>query len=155
MFLPQVATVYLRVMSTAAGLLFLLARVLYSVQFGSSAVTHVRSSQMFVGFAKSRNVPVSQVAGWPSGIYLGIATISLLFGVWPDVGALLLGLWCIPTAVLIHNFWTFTDANERRMQRMNFVRNVTYVGAALGFLATFEALRDAVPFSLTASLIHL
>jgi putative oxidoreductase len=142
-------------MSVAAELLLLLARILYSTQFALSAVGHIRNAGMFTGFARSKGVPGAAVAGWPSGIYLGIGSISLLFGVWPDIGALLLGIWCIPTAVLIHNYWTLEDQNERRTQRMNFVRNVTYLGGALGFAAAFIALGDALRFSLTGPLIHL
>jgi putative oxidoreductase len=142
-------------MSTAAGLLMLLGRILYSVQFGISAVGHIRASGMFVGMARSKGVPVAGVAGWPSGIYLAIGSASVVFGIWPDIGAIMLGLWCIPTAVLIHNFWTIEDANDRRAQRMSFVRNVTYLGGAVGLLAAFAALGDSLGFSLTSPLIHL
>jgi len=49
------------------------------------------------------------VAGWPVGVWLVLAILSRVSGIWPDVGGLMLAAFLIPTTLLFHPFWTFSD----------------------------------------------
>ena len=60
----------------------------------------------------------------------------------------------IVAAVLVHNFWTVQDPQQRQMELQNFNRNITYLGGALALLAIFVSQADALKFSFTGPLIH-
>jgi len=63
----------------------------------------------------------------------------MALGIWPDVGALMLAAFVIPTTLLFHPFWTFSDAAQRRTQWGSFFRNVSLLGATLALFAFLTA----------------
>jgi putative oxidoreductase len=134
-------------MSDAAGAVLLAGRIVLSLFFFFSASFHLFQGAQAEGYAKSVGFPYPRLAGWPSGVWLLAAAGSVSVGVWPDIGALMLGLWVIPTALWFHAFWKLDD----QMQRMNamqlFWRNVTFLGMAIALFAVFAALGDRAPFT--------
>jgi uncharacterized membrane protein YphA (DoxX/SURF4 family) len=94
------------------------------------------------------------VAGWPAGVWLLLAVLSMVLGVWPDVGALMMGAFLIPTTFLFHAFWTFSDATQRRTQQSNFYRNISLLGATLALFALSSAV-GAGRFAITGPLFNL
>ncbi len=141
-------------MSDAAGLVLLVGRVLFSVFLLVSAFGHVTQGQMIVGYARAKAFPLATFAGWPAGVYLGVAALSLLLGIWPDIGAIMLGLFVIPAALYFHNFWTVKDAAAKRTEQGNFLRNVALLGAALALFALFASVGTGLKFVITAPLIR-
>lgn len=139
-------------MSDAAGAVLLAGRIVVSLFFFFSASFHLFQQAQAEGYAKSVGFPWPKLAGWPSGLYVLAAATSVSVGIWPDLGALLIGLWVIPTALWFHAFWKV----EERMQRMNqmqlFWRNVTFLGMAIALFAVFAGLGDAVRFTVTGPL---
>jgi uncharacterized membrane protein YphA (DoxX/SURF4 family) len=131
-----------------------LPRVLFAVFFVVAGIGHIRQGQMIAGYARSKGVPLASLGGWPVGVVLLVGSASIILGVWPDIGALLLALWVIVAAVLVHNFWTVQDPQQRQMELQNFNRNITYLGGALALLAIFVSQADALKFSFTGPLIH-
>jgi len=142
-------------MSTAAGFILLVGRIIFSISFLMAGYNHIQRDRMMIGAARSRSFPLAAFAGWPAGVYLIVAGLSILLGVWPDLGALLIGLWVIPTALYFHSFWTIADAAQRQSQRQLFLRNLTYLGAAIALFATFAAAGSGLRFALTAPLIQI
>jgi putative oxidoreductase len=94
------------------------------------------------------------VAGWPTGVWLSVADASIVLGVWPDVGALMLVAFLVPTTHLFHPFWKSSDPGQRRTQTMSFYRNVSLTGAALALFALFSVVGPG-QFSITGSLFNL
>lgn len=139
-------------MSEAAGLVLLAGRIVVSAFFFFSAAFHLFKRAEAEGYAKSASFPWPQLAGWPSGLYLLGAATSVSFGIWPDVGALLIGLWVIPTALWFHAFWKVQDPMQRVIAMQFFWRNVTFLGMAIVLFAVFAGLGDAVPFTVTGPL---
>jgi putative oxidoreductase len=41
-------------------------------------------------------------------------------GLWPDLGALILFLFLVPTAFLIHPFWKESESRNRAMEQVQF-----------------------------------
>ena len=141
-------------MSDAAGVIFLIGRVLFVVFFAFAARSHLTSGPMMVGYARSKGAPLADLGGWPGGVWLAVGSLSIALGIWPDIGALMLALFVIPMAYFIHNFWTLKDAQQRQTELGNFNRNVTYLGAALALFATFVALGHNLKFTITGPLLH-
>lgn len=139
-------------MSDAAGAVLLAGRIVVSLFFFFSASFHLFQGAQAEGYAKSVGFPWPKLAGWPSGLYLLAAATSISVGIWPDLGALLIGLWVIPTALWFHAFWKVEDQMQRMTQMQLFWRNVTYLGMAIALFAVFAGLGDAVRFTVTGPL---
>jgi len=140
-------------MSTAASAILFVGRVLFVGLFMSTAVNHIRSRDRYVAIAKGR-IPIPYVAGWPAGVWLLLADTSLVLGVWPDIGTLMLAAFLVPITILFHPFWAISDPAQRRTQEMNFYRNVSLVGAALALFALFSVVGPG-RFAITGSLLNL
>jgi len=140
-------------MSTAASAILFVGRVLFVGLFMSTAVNHIRSRDRYVAIAKGR-IPIPYVAGWPAGVWLLLADASLVLGVWPDIGTLMLAAFLVPITILFHPFWAISDPAQRRTQEMNFYRNVSLVGAALALFALFSVVGPG-RFAITGSLLNL
>jgi putative oxidoreductase len=140
-------------MSTTASALFLVGRILFMALFVVSAQGHIANHARFVATASGK-IPVPYVAGWPVGAWLVLAILSTVLGIWPDVGAVMLAAFLIPTSLLFHPFWTFSDAAQRRTQRGSFFRNVSLLGATLALFA-FLTVVGPGRFAITGSLFHL
>jgi putative oxidoreductase len=142
-------------MTTSAGAILLAGRILFAVFFANSAYGHVKNGTMMTAYAKQSGVPLPFVAGWPAGVWLGAAAVSVAAGLWADLGALMIGAFVIPASWFLHAFWKFDDPAERQTQRQSFLRNVTFLGAALAFFALFASIDHGLRFAVTGSLVHL
>ncbi|HEY4871194.1 MAG TPA: DoxX family protein [Candidatus Dormibacteraeota bacterium] len=140
-------------MSNTASAIFLIGRILFVALFVVSAQGHIANHDRFVTTARGR-IPFPYVAGWPVGVWLVLAVLSMVLGIWPDVGALMMAAFLIPTTLLFHPFWTFSDATQRRTQRGSFFRNVSLLGASLALFA-FLTVVGPGRFAITGSLFNL
>jgi len=140
-------------MSTTASAILLGGRGLFVALFVLSARGHIVNHARYVTTARGR-LPVPYVAGWPAGVWLLLAVLSMVLGIWPDVGALMMAAFLIPTTFLFHAFWTFSDATQRRTQQSNFYRNISLLGATLALFALFSVV-GAGRFAITGPLFNL
>jgi uncharacterized membrane protein YphA (DoxX/SURF4 family) len=107
----------------------------------------------YVAIARGR-LPIPYVAGWPVGVWLILAILSMVLGVWPDVGALMAAAFLVPTTILFHPYWTFSDPAQRRTQQSNFYRNISLLGATLALFVLFS-ITGPGRFAITGSLFKL
>lgn len=140
-------------MSNAAGLVVLIGRIVFAIQFLSGAMTHFRMPEQMVGYARAMKAPAPALGGIPAAIWLLAASISLILGIWPDLGALMVALWGIPTAFYIHGWWRYDDPQQQQTQQIIFFRNVAFVGAGIALFGFFVAVGDDVPFVLVPALL--
>ena len=123
-------------------ILVLIGRILFSVLFLTSAVGHLTQSEAMAQYAASKGVPVPQLSVVVSGVVLAVGALSVLFGVWADLGALLLVAFLVPTAALMHNFWSESDAQARQTEMIQFNKDIALAGAALMLFAFFAHTSD-------------
>src|SRR6266536_1090218 len=93
----------------------LIGRILFAALFLNSAVVHFRQTDAMAAYAGSKGVPSPRLATLAGGVLLGLGGLSILLGVWADLGALLLLVFLVPTAVLMHGFWKESDPQARQM----------------------------------------
>ena len=139
-------------MNPAAGALVLAGRILFSMFFARSASGHIRRRKQMVGYAGSARFPLPYLAGWPSGAWLGVAALSVALGIWPDIGALMVGAFVIPAAWYFHRFWTIEDPDQEQAQSASFYRNVEILGASLVMFGLFASAGNGLRFTLTGPL---
>jgi putative oxidoreductase len=142
-------------MSAAAGIVVLAGRLLFAAFFGLVAArSHIRMSPMFEGGARSAGFPVPALAGWPSGIWLALASVSVGLGIWPDVGALMVGVWVVVAAAYFHRFWQLEDEQQKSLQSQLFWRNGIALAASLLMFGAFAAFGPELRFVITAPLFQ-
>jgi putative oxidoreductase len=139
--------------STLAGAILLAGRIFFAGLFAFSARGHIQNHARYAGVARGK-LPIPAVAGWPTGLFLALADVSIVAGIWPDIGSLMITLFLLPAAVLFHPFWAVSDPAAPRTQEGSFYRNVSLLGAALSLFALF-ATAGHVPFALTGPAISL
>jgi putative oxidoreductase len=136
-------------LSTLAAAAFLVGRVLFAAMFASSARGHILNAERYLAAARRVRLPLPEVAGWPIGLWLIVGDLSIVLGIWPDIGALMLALFLVPTTLLFHPFWNFSDPTERRTQTSSFVRNVSLLGGCLIIFAACLTIGHALRFTIT------
>ena len=115
-------------------LLLLVGRVLFGVFFIMSGINHFTNAGMMSGYAKSKDVPLAYPAVVGTGVMLVLGGLSVLLGLFPVVGLVLIVVFLLPTSVLIHNFWTVQDPRARAAEQVNFLKNIALTGAALALV---------------------
>jgi putative oxidoreductase len=140
-------------MSEAAGVVVLIGRIAFAFFFGAVAgVGHLKRDQTMRGYAQQAGFPVPAIAGWVAGAWLILGATSVAAGIWPDLGALMIGAFVIPAALFFHRFWTLEDEMQRTAQIQLFYRNVIALGAALVLFGTFVTLGSDLRFTITGPL---
>ena len=139
-------------MSAGVGAIVLIGRVLYSIFFVRSGWGHLTKRDAMITTAENAGFPFPSLAGWPSGVWLFAGSASIVLGIWPDIGALMLGLFVVPAAVYFHRFWTIDDPVQRRTQALAFYRNVEIMGASLVMFGLFGWVGHGLRFALTGPL---
>ena len=132
----------------------LIGRVMFVILFLSSALGHFTQTPAMAGYARSKGVPMPEWSVRGSGALMLLASISILFGIWADLGSLLLVITLIPTAVMMHNFWKETDAETRQTETISFNKDLALAGASL-MLFAFFAHTEELGLTVTGPLFSL
>lgn len=115
-------------------ILLLVGRIIFGAFFVMSGINHFTNLGMMSGYAGSKNVPAPGLAVIGSGVMLVLGGLSVILGLLPILGLWLLILFLAPTSVIMHNFWTISDAQQRAAEQVNFLKNVALIGAALALM---------------------
>ncbi|MFI7504585.1 DoxX family membrane protein [Streptomyces sp. NPDC049687] len=135
--------------------LVLIGRILLVGLFLSSAAGHLTRTKAMAGYASSRGVPAAGPAVFASGLLLLAGGLSVLLGIWADLGALLLAVFLLPTALLMHAFWKETDPHVRQNEQVHFLKDVSLGGACLMLLALFSYAGAELGLTITGPLFDV
>ncbi len=111
--------------------LLVIGRVLFALIFINSGIAHLTKLNDMTGYAQFKKVPAAKLAVIVTGLMLIIGGLYIVFGVYADLGALLLAIFLVPTAFMMHNFWTIQDPQAKQGEMINFFKNLSLAGAAL------------------------
>jgi putative oxidoreductase len=81
--------------------------------------------------AAAHGVPFAVVLVPLSGILALVGGLSVLLGYRARFGAFMLLLFLVPVTLVMHKFWGLSDPQMAMMQRANFMKNLSLIGAAL------------------------
>lgn len=109
---------------------FLVGRIIVGVFWLFNAFNHFAQAKMMIPYAKSKGVPLAELAVPGTGLLLLIGGLSFLTGLYPLIGIAALVLFLIPTTFIMHSFWTVQDPQMKMLEMVNFNKNL----ALLGFL---------------------
>jgi len=108
-----------------------IGRILFALIFINSGIMHLIKLDAMAGYATYKKVPAAKLSVAVSGLMILIGGLYVALGIYADLGALLIALFLIPTAFLMHAFWKESDATAKQNEMNNFFKNLSIAGAAL------------------------
>ncbi|MGP3983478.1 DoxX family protein [Streptomyces sp. KR80] len=136
-------------------ILVLIGRILFGALFLTSGANHLVNRTAMAGYAASRGLPAPLPATLGSGVLLIASALSVLLGIWADLGSLLLAAFLLSTAALMHAFWKETDAQSKQAEMTQFLKDLALCGASLMLLAFFSYAGDDLGLTLTCPLFDI
>lgn len=112
-----------------------IGRILFGGFFLFSGLGHFTQLKSMAAYAAVHGVPYPEAAVALTGVLLLIGGASVLFGVAPRAGLALLVAFLVPVTAIMHPFWTVTDAQQRMVEMVSFMKNVALIGASLVLMA--------------------
>jgi uncharacterized membrane protein YphA (DoxX/SURF4 family) len=121
----------------------IVGRVLFALLFISSGINHFTKNAAMTGYAQYKKVPMAKAAVYLSGLMILLGGLYIALGFYADLGALLIAIFLIPTAFLMHAFWKESDATAMLTEMIGFFKDLSLAGAAL---IIFALLRGGADF---------
>ena len=135
--------------------IFLTARILFAVIFLISAVGHLTKAAQMAQYADYKGAPGGKFGVIASGVTQGLGALMVLFGVYGDVGALIVFATLIPITFFMHAYWKETDAQAKQNDQISFNKNLGLMGGALAFALLFAATSASLGLTITEPLFQL
>jgi len=130
----------------------LIGRIIFSGLFVAAGFAHLTQSKSMAGYAASRGVPQPRLAVLASGVLVLVGGLMVLLGIWLDLGAVLLVVFLVPTALLMHPFWKETDPMAKQNEMSSFQKDLALAGAALAILALYSGYAENLGITITGPL---
>jgi len=112
----------------------LLSRLILGIYFLSNAFNHFKNLNMLASYAQSKNVPAPKFSVILTGILLLIGGLSILLGIYVEVGVVALTLFFLPVTFMMHNFWAVQDPQQKMMEMISFMKNMAIWAGVLNLL---------------------
>jgi putative oxidoreductase len=111
----------------------LIGRIIFGGFFIFSGLNHFMNLGMMSGYAESKGTPAPQVAVAGSGVMLLAGGLSVVLGVLPVIGLILIILFLLPVSFVVHDFWAVPE-EQKMNEQIHFMKNMALAGAALALL---------------------
>jgi putative oxidoreductase len=116
-------------------MLLLIGRIILGGFFIYNGVNHFIRFGMMTQYVRRKGVPFPAMAQGITGLMLLMGGVSILTGLYPTVGIVLLVAFLVPVTLMMHNFWDIKDPQLRMADKTSFLKNMALVGAILMLLA--------------------
>ena len=134
--------------------ILLIGRILFALLFINSGINHFTKLEAMTGYAQYKKVPAAKLSVIVSGLMILVGGLYIAFGVYADLGALLIALFLLPAAFMMHAFWKETDATAKQNESIGFFKDLSLAGAALIIFALVATGTDFGP-SVTGAFFNL
>jgi uncharacterized membrane protein YphA (DoxX/SURF4 family) len=134
---------------------FLIARILFALIFLMSAIGHITKADAMTQYAQYKGAPGGKFGVIATGVTLGLGALSVLLGVWGDLGALLVFATLIPITFFMHAYWKESDAQAKQGDQVMFNKNLALMGGALAVFLLFAIQTTGLGLAITGSAITL
>ena len=131
---------------------FLISRILFVYLVIGSGVGHLTATDAMAGYAQSKGLSNAKLMVQISGVALLAGGVSVLLGIFGDIGSLGLAILFVVIAVVMHAFWKESDAQSKQAEMVSFNKNIALAGGALALFVLLS--NDFAPYTITGSLIN-
>src|ERR687898_1928349 len=129
---------------------FLVGRILFVLVFlFSGSTVHLLQAKQGIEYARMYRVPAPEITVPLSGLMAVLGGLSVAFGIWGDLGALVLVAFLLPVAFFMHAFWKETDPQQKANQMAHFMKNISMAGGALVLFYAWNQLQSDAGLSIT------
>ena len=115
-------------------IVLLIARVLFAFMFLGSGINHLKQADAMTGYAQFKKVPMPKLSVQLSGVVMLLGGLSVILGVWTDIGALALAILLVLMAVKMHDYWNADEASKQT-EMIGFMKNISMAGGAVFMFA--------------------
>lgn len=126
--------------------LWLIGRILFCALFIASGIGQLVDLEGSTRYATAKGIGPARTGVIASAVALIIGGVSVLFGIWGDLGALLLVITLIPLTFLMHQFWAERDPIAKQTELSMFMKNIALIGGCVLLFSWFA--RDTFGFGL-------
>ena len=113
---------------------FLIGRIIFGGYWLMSALNHFKNLNHMTEYAKAKGTPFPKLAVAGTGAMLLAGALSVLLGVYPLIGIVLLIVFLLGVSFQMHTFWKIDDAQMKQIEMINFTKNMALVGALIMFV---------------------
>jgi putative oxidoreductase len=133
---------------------FLIGRVLFALLFVSSGfMAHLgEGGKQGREYARSVGAPSPDLLVPLSGIAIIAGGLMIAFGIWADLGALLVVGFLVGITPIMHAFWKVEDPQMQQLQIAMFFKNTALLGGALIIFYVYNQGQD-LDLSITDALL--
>ena len=135
-------------------IVLLIARILFAGMFIMSGINHLIKADAMTGYAQLKKVPAPKLSVQLSGLLLALGGLSIVLGVYADLGAIVIAALLVIMAVKMHDFWTADEASKQ-MEMISFLKNISMAGGALFISAIAAQTGSSYGPALTESLFSI
>ncbi len=114
---------------------FLIGRIIFALYWLGASYKHLIKSGEMVGYASSKGLKSPKAAIILTGVLLLLGGLSMLLGVYPTAGVIILIIFLLGVSFKMHAFWAESDPMAKMGDRINFEKNMALVAALLMMLA--------------------
>jgi len=111
--------------------IFVIGRIIFGLYFIFNAFNHITHVGAMSAYAKSKGVPAAPLAVVVTGFLLLLGGLSMILGLYPIIGIILLLIFFIPVSFWMHAFWAIEDPQRKMVDQINFMKNMALIGALL------------------------
>ena len=108
-----------------------IGQILFALIFINSGISHLTKLEAMTGYAKYKKVPAAKFSVVISGLMILVGGVYVALGIYADLGALLIAIFLVPTAFIMHAFWKETDPTAKMNETISFFKDLSLAGAAL------------------------
>lgn len=127
----------------------LIGRVLFAVIFVGGSIGHLTNTATISSYTESMGLRPGRLFVLGSAVWMIVASTLLVLGAWIDVAALMLFVFLVPTAIVMHRFWADTDAETKANEQMHFSKDLSLAGGALMLFGFAVKTGDSLGYTLT------
>lgn len=113
----------------------LIARILFSLALFVLGYDNVTDAGRKADYAAQKGLVGAHILVPAAGVLLVAGCLSIALGIYAQVGAIMVLAFLVPVTMVMHAFWKYDDAEERRAQRIHFYKNIALIGGALLIVA--------------------
>jgi uncharacterized membrane protein YphA (DoxX/SURF4 family) len=117
-------------------IVLLIARIVFALMFVNSGIAHFKNTAAMTGYAQYKKVPAAKLSVQLSGLLMLLGGVSIILGVWIDLGAAIIAALLVVMAVKMHDFWT-AEGEAKQTEMISFSKNISLAGGALFIFAVY------------------
>ncbi len=107
------------------------------------------------GYSKFKRIPAAKFSVLASGLILFFGGVSVILGIYADLGALLLAGLLAIMALKMHDFWNQSEPQAKQTESIGFWKDISLAGSALFIFAITATAKSDYGWTLTESLFSI